>query len=116
MEEFLLNIFQMPLLCGVIFMITGSIVYFFPPKKINYLYGYRTTASMQSQERWDFAQKFSSVQMIKGGVFLMVISFFGLLIPINEDAKFIIGIILAILPCIYIFRTTEKEIKQRFNS
>jgi uncharacterized membrane protein len=116
MEEFLLNIFQMPLLCGAIFIIAGGIMYYFPPKKINYLYGYRTTSSMLSQERWDFAQKFSSLQMIRGGVFLVVISFFGLLIPINEDAKFIIGIILAILPCIYIFRTTEKEIKRRFNS
>ncbi|PWB20750.1 hypothetical protein DCO46_20195 [Flavobacterium sp. HTF] len=32
----------------------------FPPKSINSFYGYRTSNSMKSQAKWDFAQKFSA--------------------------------------------------------
>lgn len=36
----------------------------FPPKKINYLYGYRTPKSMRSQEAWDFANRYSANAMV----------------------------------------------------
>lgn len=34
---------------GVIFILMGLIMYIFPPKKINGLYGYRTSSSMESR-------------------------------------------------------------------
>ena len=39
---------------GLIFFLS-LIFYFFPPKKINSLYGYRTHKSMANQDIWDFA-------------------------------------------------------------
>ena len=50
---------------GLIFLIAGYIQHRFPPKKINHLYGYRTSASMKSQESWDFAQEYSAKKVIK---------------------------------------------------
>ena len=47
-------------LSGGIFLLAGYIQFRFPPKKINHLYGYRTSTSMRSQECWDFAQTFSA--------------------------------------------------------
>lgn len=116
MEDFLFKIFLLPFVCGAIFIPAGIILFFFPPKKINYLYGYRTRSAMKSQERWVFAQKYSAKQMIKGGFCLMMISLLGLFIDLNESAKLIIGLIIVFLPVVYIFRTTEKQLEQRFNA
>ncbi len=114
MEWIIENLFFMPLLIGIIFMITAGIVYKFPPKKINYLYGYRTTASMKSKEHWDFAQRYSSVKMFQAGVALSVVSLFGLAFPVDENTKFIIGLFLALPSCIFMFFTTERALKRKF--
>lgn len=116
MEDFLLKILLLPFVCGIVFIPAGIILYFFPPKKINYLYGYRTKSSMKSHERWTFAQKFAAIQMIKGGFFLASMSLLGLFFESSENANLIIGIILAFIPVIYVFKTTEKELKRRFNT
>lgn len=116
MEEFIFKIFLLPFVCGIVFIPAGIILYFFPPKRINYLYGYRTKSSMQSQDRWEFAQKYSAKQMIKGGLCLVGISLLGLFFPLNESARLIAGLIIVFLPVVYIFRTTEKELKRRFNA
>ena len=47
------------LVLGLIFMFGGAVMFRFPPKEINYFYGYWTKSSMKSQYRWDFAQKHS---------------------------------------------------------
>ena len=65
------------LLLGGIFALTGAILYFFPPKKINGSYGYRTFASMRSQAAWDFAQGYSSRCL---GLLGLSLVFFGSLI------------------------------------
>ena len=47
-------------LSGGIFYLVALVLSKFPPKKINYFYGYRTKASMKSQESWNFAQNYTS--------------------------------------------------------
>lgn len=103
-----------PFLVGIIFVITALILLRFPPKKINYFYGYRTSASMTNQERWDFSQKYSAVKMLQLGIYLFAISFLNLLIDISQEVSVFIGIGLLILGCIYMFVTTEKAIKKNF--
>ena len=61
-------------LCGLVFCVVALILYKFPPKKINHLYGYRTAKSMSSQERWDFAQKYSALRMLESGIVLLVLA------------------------------------------
>ena len=56
-------IYQLPsilFLSGGIFYLVALVLSKFPPKKINYFYGYRTKASMKSQESWNFAQNYTS--------------------------------------------------------
>lgn len=48
---------------GLLFVIS-IIFYFFPPKKINVLYGYRTNKSMKNEDIWQFANSFSAKQML----------------------------------------------------
>lgn len=112
--EIIGNILHLPALVGVIFMIVATIMYFFPPKKINYLYGYRTESSMKSQERWDFAQRYSSIKMIQVGAALFLVSLIGMAFPVSEGENIAIGLILMIPACIVMFWTTEKALKKNF--
>jgi len=102
------------LLTGIIFMFAGLIMMKYPPKKINDLYGYRMPSVMKSQERWDFAQKFSSVKSFQLGVVLFVFSFLNTLIGINQLQSCIIGIGVMILGCAYMVFVIEKAIKKNF--
>ncbi|WP_299626423.1 SdpI family protein [uncultured Tenacibaculum sp.] len=56
---------------GLLFLFS-LIFYFFPPKKINSFYGYRTPRTMQNQNIWDFANNFFNKQfLIYAGVSLV---------------------------------------------
>jgi uncharacterized membrane protein len=50
----------------------GALLYKFPPKKMNSLYGYRTPSSMKSKEAWEFAQKYAAAELIKSGVIMII--------------------------------------------
>ena len=103
-----------PFLTGIIFAITALILYFFPPRKINYLYGYRTAASMKNQERWDFSQKYSAVKMFQSGLFLIALSFLNTLVSLSQKQATVLGISLLVAVCINLFLSTEKALKKNF--
>jgi uncharacterized membrane protein len=48
------------------------ITYFFPPKKINTWYGFRTPSSQKNQQTWDIANKYAALYCIKAGGILMI--------------------------------------------
>ena len=85
------NLLFTSFLSGIIFIITGFVMFKFPPKNINMLYGYRTTRSMKNQEQWDFSQKYSAKLLIFCGVFLILTSNISLIITINNKAKLFIS-------------------------
>jgi hypothetical protein len=45
---------------GIIFCLAAFLHKRFPPKQINFFYGYRTRKSMKNIESWNFAQSLSS--------------------------------------------------------
>lgn len=49
---------------GLLFVLS-IIFYFFPPKKINSLYGYRTHRTMQNDDIWNFANSLFNRTLIK---------------------------------------------------
>ncbi len=49
---------------GLLFLFS-VIFYFFPPKKINSLYGYRTNKSMKNEEVWHFANTFFNKTLLQ---------------------------------------------------
>ncbi len=114
--ENLNTLFQITCLLGLIFIIAGLLLYKFPPKKINPLFGYRTRQSMGSIEKWNFAQFYSSILMMKSGLFLIGIAFLSLCITISETISVIIGIVCLLAITIYLFVKTEKKLKQKFNN
>lgn len=108
-------IFLILLLSGLIFFIVGIIFQKYPPKKMNWIYGYRTPSSMKSQERWDFAQRYSANELKRGGVFMLLISFIGLFINVDEAVGVVIGLGILILISIYLIIKTETAIRSKFN-
>lgn len=110
------NAFTAPLLAsGIIFIIVSIILMKFPPKKINQIYGYRTSNSMKSQERWDFAQQYSAKIMLKCGLAITIISLLGIFIKeISSAYLSILAVIVLLIPVAIMFFKTESAIKQKF--
>ena len=107
-------IFNITFFGGLIFILAGVVQFQFPPKKINSLYGYRTSSSMKSQERWDFAQKFSAKELMKLGGFLAASSLLVLITNFNNSISLIIGLCLMISMVIILFFRVESAIKTKF--
>ncbi|ESU24162.1 hypothetical protein FEDK69T_05970 [Flavobacterium enshiense DK69] len=108
------NVLQMPLLCGIIFMIAGLVMYLFPPKKINSLYGYRTSSSMKSQQTWDFAQRFSAIKLLQIGAVLGLLTFLQPFFGFEKESQTIIGIALTLAAVLSLLMLTERAIKNKF--
>ncbi len=101
----------MQFLMGIVFLLLGFFQYKFPPKKINDLYGYRTKNSMSSIEKWNLAQKHSSILMMKIAIFHIICSFTGSLYAQSENSQLAIGIVVALSSCAVLFYFTEKKLK-----
>ena len=99
---------------GVIFFIVAMITLIFPPKNINYLYGYRTPSSMKNQQRWDFAQRYSGIKMLQLGLILIAFSLLNFFMKLNEDLQLIMSLIAIVLVIAFLFFSTEKALKKNF--
>ena len=100
---------------GGLLVLIGIITLVFPPKKINSLYGYRTSSSMKNQESWTFAQLYSSKELIKLGSVLVTCSSLNLIATFSNETNLTIGLSLLILIVILLFIRVESAIKQKFN-
>ena len=113
MEQLIAQFTGIFFMSGIIFILASLIMYLFPPKDINALYGYRSKRSMASQERWDFAQKYSVKQLLKGGLFMVVLGFANYFFDLNMHSR-IPSLIILLLVVGYIFYTTELKLKKEF--
>jgi uncharacterized membrane protein len=106
---------EIPIYVSPVFIATGLILWFKPPKKINSIYGYRTKRSMQSQEAWDYAQTESGKQLVYLGLAYLSTSVLGLIFEdISETPGVIISLGLMIIGVVLLFRRIENDLKQRF--
>ena len=96
---------------GFVFALAAFITLKFPPKKINSIYGYRTSRSMKNQENWDLAQRFSSQLMLKQGLFMLVLALILAVLPIPMEAATLISLLLLLTSVINLFVQTEKRLK-----
>jgi len=111
-DFFLENTYPLLFLVGFIFIVTGLVLKFFPPKKINSFYGYRMPSSMKNQEVWDFAQIYAANRMVLAGVKCLTLGFLKWFI--GNANEIIISIGLVILLVVIMIYEVEKAIKQKF--
>ena len=98
-------------LLGILFLIIGLVFRFFPPRKINSFYGYRTRQSMQNQSKWDFAQQRSANYLILLGVTITLSALIFQLLPGFERQQFFIQLGIMLLGIVYIFWDVERRLK-----
>jgi uncharacterized membrane protein len=94
--------------------LTGLLLKKYPPKKVNILYGYRTSSSMKSQERWDFSQKYCALLFIRLAVLAVVLSVLALFLNLAKNVAVISGLSVMIFLFIFAIVKTEKAIKAKF--
>lgn len=103
---------QMLLCVGILFILAGAILYVFPPKKINGLYGYRTASSMKNQQKWDFAQTYSAkIMMLTGLIFSLIAPSKGLF-KTDESTDLAIGMFCTIVGSILMIVVVEKALRK----
>lgn len=108
------SILLIPFSTGFVFIIAGFVLFKYPPKNINVLYGYRTNASMKSQEHWDFSQIYAGKQMMKLGAILVLLSFVGLVFGPDSGDHSMVGLLLLIGACGSLITSVQRAIKDRF--
>lgn len=101
-------------LSGGIFYLVSLVLSKFPPKKINYFYGYRTKASMKSQESWNFSQNYTSKKMKYISLYIFIIGAFSSFLNIELMWSLWLGIIISILMPVLMILEVEKELKTRY--
>ncbi|PNW28686.1 SdpI family protein [Formosa algae] len=101
---------------GLLLLLVGLILYKFPPKKINIIYGYKTVRSMKSKARWDFAQIYSAKQLIKWGAVLACLSFVGLIYHPNKNTAQLVSAALILAVVILAIYNVERALERKFNS
>lgn len=69
---------------------------------------------MHSIERWNYAQKFSAIELIKWGAFMSLTGILGIFFRISDLLGVILGLILLIVCCIVLMLRTESAIRNKF--
>lgn len=97
----------------VLLLLLGLVFYFYPPKKINGLYGYRTPRSMKNLENWHFANKLSARLMLRYtavGLLLFLLSFWLLKDRVSVDALILGNMGLLCLAIILVIPVVESRL------
>lgn len=110
----------MVLLVPILMIIFGAYFKNKAPKKINYIFGYRTTMSMKNLDTWCFAHSLMGKIWIYVGTVLLIISFVPMLFTIRGDESTvgILGMILSFIDTVIMFLTiipVEKALKKNFD-
>ena len=104
------------LIIGFAFISCGWLLRKYPPKKINQWYGYRTPSSRMSQERWDFAQKYSASSAIRTGLIFILIGFIGLFIEVPNDKSVWLALVTLVFGVTFLILRVESAIKKKFSN
>ena len=92
-----------------------------PPKRINYVYGYRTKMSIKNDDTWNFAQKHCGKLWFRGGIFVSLpitlipmLFVFGKGVDTVGTVAAVIDFLQVILLCVSII-PTERALRRTFD-
>ena len=110
----------MGLLFPAIMILFGAVFTKTAPKKINYIFGYRTDISMKNRDTWEFAHKYIGKLWFRFGLLLIPITVIPMLFVISKTENIvgtvglIVGFINTIVLIVPIF-FTEKALNKAFD-
>lgn len=90
------------------------------PKKINALFGYRTSMSMKNQDTWQYAHHYSGRFWYRSGIILFPLTILGMLCFIGKtnDSITAVGLIICIIqmiPLLGVIIPTESALRRHFD-
>ena len=106
---FVMHLFLGPVILGIALFFRVH-----PPAEINHTYGYRTTMSMQSQEAWDEAQRYSANAMIIAGVVVVLYQILSAL-TMKPAVSLATSVAVLLLAIIAVLPITEAHLKKTFD-
>ncbi|MGN0341171.1 MAG: SdpI family protein [Roseburia sp.] len=117
---FWISMFLCNLLIPLLMIISGYLMYKHTPKKINGVYGYRTTRSMKNMDTWKFAHDYCGQIWMKAGIILLIPTIV-IQLPFIHSSDGVIGVmtllimtvqlVVLILPVYFV----EKALKENFD-
>ena len=100
---------------GCTLVVMSTITLFYPSKKINTGYGYRTKASMRNQQTWQEANRYSSKLMLFCGIALVIIALLSFFVSFLSQTGTITGTILTFLFTLLPIPLKERHLKKLFD-
>ncbi len=84
------------LFMGPMLLVLAVLFLLFPPRKINYVYGYRTPRSMKSREAWNYANRFSAKYLLGLALLTCLLqAVLILLLPMERAIVWLVAIMVA---------------------
>ena len=110
----------MGLLFPAIMILFGSMFMKSAPKKINYIFGYRTDMSMKNRNTWEYAHKYIGRLWFRLGFLLIPITVIPLLFVIGNSENVVgtVGLIVSFINTVVLIVPiffTEKALNRAFN-
>ena len=111
------------LLVPLIMLVFGAVFVHRAPKKINFLFGYRTERSMKSKDTWRFAHRYiGHLWLWLGGILLpltvALMLLFWFCLPQTEDAIGLYGMVIEVVQMGALFLSippTEAALRRTFD-
>ena len=110
----------MGLLFPAIMILFGAVFMKSAPKKINYIFGYRTDMSMKNRDTWEFAHKYFGKLWFRLGLWLIPITVIPMLFVIGntENVVAAVGLIVSFVNTVTLIVPiffTEKALNRTFD-
>ena len=110
----------MGLLFPVVMILFGTMFMKSAPKKINYIFGYRTDMSMKNRDTWEFAHKYIGRLWFRFGLLLIPITVIPMLFVIgnSENVVATVGLIVSFVNTVILIVPiffTEKALNRTFD-
>lgn len=97
-------------------MMFFSLIYvYFPPKKINMMYGHRTSLSMKNQDTWVEANKRSALMMLLVSVMICIFQLIGIVFKVNQEKTILYATIFLVAGLIIGLFIVEKQLRSIFD-
>lgn len=100
----------------VMMLLIGYLMFKYPPKKINFLIGYRTRASMKNERVWKEANQYFGILLIKYGCgMLAAVLLFSVLVWLKTIAftEFVLIIIVLVQVIVIVITALQVDKKIR---
>jgi len=103
------------LLIGPLLLAFSLIYVYFPPKKINMMYGHRTSLSMKNQDTWVEANKRSALMMLLVSAMTCIFQLIGIVFKVNQEKTILYATAFLLAGLIIGVLIVEKQLRSIFD-